>query len=737
MGWFDDQIRERMRSDQEVFEDSFVRVAGSVLGGQAAQRLQNERLIAKAALDEILKYYHYKPVEAPEDIDDFDEQMDWVLRPLGMMTREVKLEEGWYRDAFGPMMGFLKEGGTAVALLPRGLMGYCYVDPATGKRVGVNRNTAQGLAREALCFYRPLPMKKLGIPDLLLFMRKCITRGDIIWIVLATLAMTLVGFIEPRLSAGMTGPVLHSRNPSLLVGTALFLLSSALANLLISAARGLLMERISTKTQLAVESSVMMRVLSLPVSFFRKFSSGELSNRASSVGSLCDMLLDNILSTGLTSLMSLLYIFQIFSFAPALVAPSVVIVLATFGLSVATSLAQVRISRRKMLLSAKESGMSYALVTGIQKIRLSGAEKRAFARWAHLYADNAELEYNPPTFLKLNGVFTKAISLVGTIVLFYLAIRTGVKPHEYYGFSAAYGELMGAFTALAGIAVSVAAIKPVLEMAEPILKAEPEVSADKLPVKSVSGAIELSHVSFRYEDSGPWVLENLSLKIRAGEYVAIVGRTGCGKSTLVRLLLGFEKPQKGAVYYDGRDLETIDPRSLRRKMGVVTQDGQLFQGDIFSNIIISAPWLSLEDAWEAAEIAGIADDIRDMPMGMQTMISEGQGGVSGGQKQRIMIARAVAPKPRILIFDEATSALDNMTQKQVSDALDGLKCTRIVIAHRLSTIRQCDRIIVLDKGQIIEDGSYEELIAKDGFFAGLVSRQRLDDTAYVGRTTTF
>jgi ABC-type bacteriocin/lantibiotic exporter with double-glycine peptidase domain len=208
--------------------------------------------------------------------------------------------------------------------------------------------------------------------------------------------------------------------------------------------------------------------------------------------------------------------------------------------------------------------------------------------------------------------------------------------------------------------------------------------------------------------------------------VAIVGRTGCGKSTLVRLLLGFEKPQRGAIYYDGHDLNNIDPRSLRKKMGVVTQNGQLFHGDIFENITISAPQLSLDEAWAAAEIAGIADDIREMPMGMQTMISEGQGGISGGQKQRLMIARAVAPKPKILIFDEATSALDNVTQKQVSEALDALKCTRIVIAHRLSTIRNCDRILFMDGGRIAEQGTYEQLIAKNGKFAELVARQRLD-----------
>ena len=224
----------------------------------------------------------------------------------------------------------------------------------------------------------------------------------------------------------------------------------------------------------------------------------------------------------------------------------------------------------------------------------------------------------------------------------------------------------------------------------------------------------------------PLVLDDLSLKIRAGQYVAIVGATGCGKSTLMRILLGFEKPQKGAVYYNGKDLNTIDLKSLRRKIGVVMQNGKLFQGDIYSNIVISAPQLTIDQAWEAAEMAGIAEDIRRMPMGMHTIISEGSGGISGGQRQRLMIARAIAPKPKVLMFDEATSALDNITQKTVSDSLEKLRCTRIVIAHRLSTIRACDRIIYLEKGKIVEDGTYDELIALNGRFAELVERQRLD-----------
>lgn len=728
MGWFDEQIRNRIRNDQEVFEDSFVKVAGSVMGNKFAARLQDERTITKEALDEILKSYHYKPVEIPESITDPTEQLEYVLRPLGLMTRDVELTEGWYKDASGPMLGILEETGTAVALLPGKLGGYYYSDPANGKRARVNKKTAELFSPDALCFYRPLPMKKLGIPDLLIYMKNCVSESDLIFVLLITLAITLVGFVEPRAYSAITGPILKSQNTMLLAGMAICLLSAALTNEILSVVQGILTERINTKTQLAVEASVMMRVLSLPVSFFRRFSAGELSSHTESVSSLCDTLVDTIVSTGLTSLLSLLYVTQIFHFAPVLVGPSLIIILATVIVSVAVSLVQMGVSRKRMQLAAKETGMSYAMVSGIQKIKLSGSEKRAFARWARLFSQSSELDYNPPGFLKLSGVITTAITLVGTIVLYYLAVEAHIEPNEYYGFQAAYGHVMTAFSALAGIATSIASIKPVLEMAEPILKTEPEITAEKEMLTRLSGNIELSHVSFRYEDNTPYVLEDLSLKIKAGEYVAIVGRTGCGKSTLVRLLLGFEKPQTGAVFYDGHDLNTIDPKSLRRKMGVVIQNGELFQGDIFSNIALSAPQLTLEEAWEAAETAGIADDIRDMPMGMMTMISEGQGGISGGQKQRLLIARAIAPKPKILIFDEATSALDNKTQRQVSDALDALKCTRIIIAHRLSTIRNCDRILVMDHGKIIEQGTYDELIVLNGAFADLVARQRLDTT---------
>ena len=726
MGWFDEQIRQRKMSDQEIFEDSIFRMASVVLGKQRAGILHDERIATKAAIDDILKYYHYKPTEVPDSVRTLDEQLEFCLRPHGLMRRNVNLEKGWYKDAYGPMLAFRKEDGAAVALLPKPFTGYYFLDPDTGAKTAVNRQTAAQFDADAICFYRPLPLRKLGIPDLILHLKDCLSTGDYIAIVVLTLLPILFGLMQTNITRALTGFVAESKDLSLLLGAAVFMVSAIISAQLISVVKDLMTNRLELKTSLSTEAAMMMRVMNMPANFFRQYSSGELSSRYSAVNQLCELLLGSVFSTGLSSLLSLLYVTQIFHYAPALVGPALLIILATVLFSAISVLTQMKLSREIMEKGAKQNGLSFALISGVQKIKLAGAEKRAFAKWAHAYAEAVEPSYNPPFLIKANTAINSAISLIGTIVIYYLAVQTHVSPSEYIAFNSAFGAVSAAFASLTGVALSVARIKPILEMAEPILKTQPESSENRTMVTRLNGSIELSNVYFRYNEHMPYVVNGMSLKIKAGEYIAIVGATGCGKSTLMRLLLGFETPEKGAIYYDGKDMNKLDLRSLRRRIGAVTQDGSLFQGDIYSNIVISAPQLDLDAAWEAAEIAGIADDIRAMPMGMQTVIAEGQGGISGGQKQRLMIARAVAPRPKILMFDEATSALDNKTQKKVSDALDALKCTRIVIAHRLSTIRNCDRILVLDKGQILEDGTYDELIAKNGYFAELVERQRLD-----------
>ncbi len=726
MGWFEEQIKERRNRDQQIFEDSMIRVAGIVLGGKTAARISDDRIITKQAIDDILKYYHFKPVEIPGSIGTHEEQLEYCLRPHGIMRRSVILEDNWFKDANGPIMAYMKEGGEPTALLPYKLYGYYYTDRATGKKVRLNAKTAKLFGREAYCFYKPLPQRSIGVHDLLHYMKDCLNVSDYVLLLLAALSITGVGMVMTRITKALTGPVISGGSIKMLIGIAICMVCTAVTTQLMTSVHSLLNTRVQTKTSLGIRSAMMMRVMSLPAGFFRQYSAGELTKRSASVNQLCELILTMMLGTGLTSVVSLLYITQIFDYAPSLVLPSLAIILVTVIFSTVSSLVQVSISKKHMEHTAKESGMTYAMISGVQKIKLAGAEKRFFGRWLNTYSEGAELIYAPPMFIRVNSVITLAINLASNILLYYLAAKNGIGQSDYYAFTAAYGAVMGAFASLAGIALSLGNIKPILEMAEPFLKAEPETSDNKEIVTRLSGGIELNNVCFRYGENLPYIVNGLSLKIKPGEYVAIVGRTGCGKSTLMRLLLGFEKPEKGAVYYDGRDINRLDLSSLRRKIGTVMQNGGLFQDDIFSNIVISAPHLTLRDAWMAAEKAGIADDIRRMPMGMQTIVSEGQGGISGGQKQRIMIARAIAPKPKILMFDEATSALDNKTQKRVSEALDAMGCTRIVIAHRLSTIRHCDRILVLDGGRITEDGTYEELIAKNGFFAELVRRQRLD-----------
>ncbi len=726
MGWFDEQIRQRKQNDDDVFADSFVNMASAVLGSRVTTGLNDGSAAAKSAIDEILKYYHVKSREVPDSIKDTNEQLEYLMRPYGIMRRTVKLENGWYRDAVGAMLGVMKESGRVTALIPAGFSGYCYFDPESGKKIKINRKNQRLFDIEAIAFYKPFPLEKIGLGSVAKYIAETLSPADFALIALATLALSLIGMLSPKLNNLLLATVLPSGSLRLLLSLAVFTVSVSVSSLLISATKEMITARINTKMSVSVQAAAMMRIMSLPADFFKEYGSGDLSSRAAHISSLCNMLVSAVLTTGLASVFSLIYISQIFVYAPLLVVPAITVILATVVFSLISSFTQMRIAKKQMELSAKESGMSYALISGIQKIKLAGAEKRAFARWGNLYAQNARLTYNPPMFIKINSVISLAITLIGNIVMYAAAVKSGISVADYYSFSTAYGMVSGAFMSLAGMALTVAQIKPILETVQPFFNAVPEISEGKEVITRLSGGIELTNVSFRYNENMPLILDNMSLKIRPGQYVAIVGKTGCGKSTLMRLLLGFEKPQKGAIYYDGRDIERIDLKSLRRRIGVVMQNGKLFSGDIYSNIVISAPWLTQKDAWEAAEKAGIAEDIRRMPMGMNTIISEGSGGISGGQRQRLMIARAIAPKPKILMFDEATSALDNLTQKKVSESLDSLKCTRIVIAHRLSTIKQCDRILVLEGGQIIEDGTYDELIAKNGSFAELVARQRLD-----------
>lgn len=728
-GWFDEQLRARIQSDEDSFSNAFNDISEAISGRRIYDEVrENEIANASSAIEEIARYYNipedFLKKQAVREDETLSERLEDIFGQFGIMRRNVQLKEGWYKDAAGVYLGMTKEG-RYIALMPS-KNGYVYKDYVTGRRVRVSSSTQNNLDSEGICFYTPMPARKLGVKDLVSYVARSLSVSDVVYVALITLFITLFSMVTPYLTQIIYSEVIYSGDISRLGAIFVFIIFSGLSATLLRIARTLVLARIEVKANVSVNAAVMMRILTLPATFFKKFSSGELSERASGVNRLCGSMVNVIFSAGLTAFISLIYLRQIFIFTPVLVMPALWIMTALFVSSVLLICGHSRIMNQRLRLQAQEYGLLYAFITGIQKIKLAGAERRAFAKWAEHYKHEAKLIYDPPLFLKLTPVIQPAISLIGTFVLYVRAFNAQVTPEDYMAFMASYGFLSGAFIAFCGVTLSIASISPMIDMIKPILESEPEISHGRI-LSKVRGGIELNNVSFRYSEKTPLILDKLSLKIRPGEYIAIVGKSGCGKSTLMRLLLGFERPDSGVIYYDGIDIKTLDLRYLRSNIGCVMQNSGLFPGSIYSNITISAPQLTEKAAWKAAEMAGIADDIRKMPMKMQTMISEGAGTISGGQRQRIIIARAIASKPKILLFDEATSALDNITQKIVSDSLDKLRCTRIVIAHRLSTVRNCGRILVLDSGHIAEEGNYQELIDRKGLFASLVERQKLGE----------
>ncbi len=725
MSWFEEQLETRKRLDDDQVAEAYERIARAIEGSKRAPRMTLDDVEATdSAVAVVLRYFGKKPADVPVSLTDPSDRMEYAVRSCGMMKRKVMLEGRWWADATGAYLGQLTTG-EPVAIIPLGLRSYAYVEPSTNKKVLLTARTAADVLPEAFCFYRPLPEESLSVRDLIKFMGASLDMGDYIRIVLASLAVALVGLLPAVANGLLFDRIIPSGDVGLILPISALLLGAAIANTLIGILRGMVGARMSSKLSMQMEAAMMSRVLSLPPSFFKDRQAGDLAKRVKRIRSIVDTLTSIFLGTGLTAIFSLVYIVQITAYAPSLAVPAVIIILVQLAVGIAVAVAQARRQRRIVEADLKVSGLVPALLNGISKLKLAGAEKRAFAQWADAEAALLSAQYDLPLWYKVSGTLPALVTLVGTIVIYWAAGSSGVTLADFMAFNVAYGAVSSAIVALAGTGGRLAQVKSHLESVQPLLQAVPESAVRGKLVTSLSGSIELAGVTFGYDPSQPPVLEGLSLKVKSGEYLAVVGKSGSGKSTLLRLLLGFEKPERGAIYYGGQDIADIDPRSLRRVIGVCLQNGSLFAGTIFSNIVIASARATMDDAWEAAEIAGVADDIRAMPMGMLTLITEGSGGVSGGQRQRILIARAVCSKPRILIFDEATSALDNVTQRHVSDSLAKLKCTRIVVAHRLSTIKLADRIVMLDGGRIVEEGAYDELIAAGGAFADLVERQRL------------
>ena len=650
-----------------------------------------------------------------------------VARAAAVRVRRVLLEDRWWKSDSGPLLG-RTEGGNRrwVALLPTPSGSYAVCDPVDGARRPVTDAAASALAPLAYTFYRSLPAAALTLRDVLRFgVHGC--RRDLWLVVLLGLAGGALGLVTPVATGALFNSIIPGAERDQLVQITLILLACACATGMFELVRRFALARVDGRMGAALQAAVWDRLLSLPPRFFRPYSAGDLAVRAMGVDAMRQTLSGATVTAALGGVFSLFNFGLLFHYGGALAWWATGLLAVAGGVTLFIGYCQLRLQRRIAPLRARTSGLVLQLLTGISKLRVAAAESYAFAQWARLFGLQRRLQFRSRTVVNWLRVFNAVFPTLSLLVIMAAATAGGnavpaIRTGDYLAFSAAFGACMAAMLSMSTALLEALGVVPIYENARPILEAEPEVHAAGGDPGTLEGSVEVHHVTFHYQPDLPPALQDVSFSVRPGEFAAFVGPSGSGKSTLLRVLLGFEEPDAGSVYFDGQDFSRLDVQAVRSQIGVVLQSGRIMAGDFFTNIVGSTAH-TLDDAWEAARMAGLAEDIEAMPMGMHTVVSEGAGTLSGGQRQRLLIARAIVSKPRIVFFDEATSALDNRTQAVVSESLARLNATRIVIAHRLSTIRNASRLYVMERGRLVESGGYDELIAADGPFAALARRQ--------------
>lgn len=719
MAVYINQIKKRRQMDH-------ARLAEAIERGAQRMGFRHKKHIMpqdnKSALRQILDALGVTDYELEDSLLTPEEQLTGILRPRGIMMRRIRLTGTWWRECVGPLLGYDKDGRLVALTETSSRLGYHYrLQDGTLKKIG-QKEMDNDLKPKAIAFTKPLPMHRLEVKDLISFAWSVVSGPNALLLCVAALIVVLLGMFMPMVNKLIFDTVIPTSDATALLPITGLLLGVTIGTVLLTLTRNLYINRVQHIVDMHTQFAIMARTFLLSPTFFSKHASGELTAKLNNVSTLSSMINESIVGVGLSAALSLIYLVQVWIYGQQLLWPALLIILLQVLMLWLSYHRTVNVKSKYTEKSAQLSGLEYSMFAGIQKLKLTGSEDRAFTRWLDYYTDTARLLYNPAFKGRLYPALSALFSLGGMALIFWATLYYKVSSSDYIAFASAFGMMTAALTQINNVIPQLAQIKPLLESVRPILEAVPEMEAKAPQVADLFGGIEVSGVSFRYREDGPLVLDDLNLRIDPGEYVGIVGKSGSGKSTLMRLLLGFEHPLSGGIYYDNYDLAKVDKTSLRRHIGSCLQSGSLFTGDLFHNITITAPWATREEAWEALRMACLDDEVRQMPMGLHTMVS-GDSGFSGGQKQRILIARALISKPKIIFFDEATSALDNLAQKQISENLDKQNCTRVVIAHRLSTVRHCDRIIVLDKGRIAEQGTFEELMAKKGIFYAMSLRQ--------------
>jgi NHLM bacteriocin system ABC transporter ATP-binding protein len=657
-----------------------------------------------------------------------DDIIQAISRASGARSRRVLLAEGWWKQEHEPLLAQRSESKSPVAVVFN--RGHSWIfDPCTGAETLATAEAAAGLEPFGTAFYRPFPEGPVKAAGLLAFALSGV-RQELIGILLTSFATAAIAMVLPVATGYVFDRVLPPSHRSQLDLIAALLGLIAIGTALFDWMRGALLLRMEGRMDKSVQAALWSRLLDLPPAFFRRFSAGDLATRGLGIQAMREVLTGTVITSLLSGIFSLVSLGVLFFYNVRLAMVASLLTTIAFAVVTACGYLMVRRQRDLATVQGRLSGLALQMMYGISKIRIAAAEPRAYLTWARLYGRQTEEQLASRRLgnwvLTFNALWLPlCTALIFAVYLAALADPSSTNTMttgDFVGFLSAFAVMLRGCLGFSAALIGVLSVAPAYERALPILEATAEAGAGRTPPGPLHGAIHVDRVCLRYLADGPLAVNNVSLSIRPGEFVAFVGASGSGKSSLLRLLLGFEEPESGSILFDGKDLAYLDPQLVRKQIGVVLQGGRIAAGSIIDNISGSLE-VTAEEAWEAARMAGFEADIQNMPMGMQTVLGEGGGTLSGGQRQRLLIARALLKKPRILFFDEATSALDNHTQATVSRSLEQLDATRVVIAHRLSTIERADRIYVIDRGRLVQQGTYQELSAVEGPFADLARRQ--------------
>ena len=654
--------------------------------------------------------------------------LDDILDVSQVRSRKVRLsqEDRWWLGDSGAMLGYRQEDGQPLALLPDLLGRYRAVDSTTGKSFTVNSKTAGEIDLEAWFFYRPLPEDRaVNAADLLWFAGKGMASDLVRFAISGLLASLLM--LSPAVALGILAdrilPTL-SGNMLVQITIALVVLSMVFVSFLMVQGTGLM--RLEGRAAARLSAATWDRLLRLRPGFYREYTAGDLAVRLG----VFQVMRDQTSGVVANALFSIVFLAPtlglLFFYDVSLAWLSIGVGLVALAATACFGVLQIAPQRRRYTASRRLSGELFQFINGMSKLRSAGAEPSAFASWARGYREQhlagIQIGRLSEPLMALNA----SVPALAAALLFAFVLLRGADRLAIADFLVIYAVSMTFYTAIVGLGRSfegLAALAPGYEQVKPILNELPHGRPDVLAPTELNGEIHFDRLSFRYSENGPLIVDDVSIHARPGEFVAIVGESGAGKSTLLQLALGLEQPSSGGVYYDGRDLAHLDPRAVRRQIGAVMQDGALQPGNILDNIIGLRDDLTIDDAWRAARLAAVDEDLNAMPMGMFTSVSDGSTTFSGGQVQRIRMAAALVRRPRILFLDEATSWLDARSQGEVMQGLDNLAATRIVIAHRLSTIRRAERVYVLERGRVVQQGTFDELFEMEGTFRTLALRQ--------------